>query len=99
MCSLLFRYALRRRTFGKTLIEHPVIRAKVGEMARQIESTHAMLELLTYQMTKMPKKEQMTKLAADSALIKVQVRQAWLLSHSHFLREASAHQELRKRSA
>ena len=66
------RYALRRRTFGKTLIEHPVIRAKVGEMARQIESTHAMLELMTYQMTQMTKKEQMTKLAADSALIKVQ---------------------------
>merc|ERR1711959_622238 len=66
------KYALRRRTFGKTLVEHPVIRAKIGEMARQIESTHAMLELLTYQMTKMSKKDQMTKLAADCALIKVQ---------------------------
>ncbi|QDZ20687.1 acyl-CoA dehydrogenase [Chloropicon primus] len=66
------RYALRRRTFGKTLVEHPVIRAKIGEMARQIESTHAMLELMTYQMTQMSKEEQMTKLAADSALIKVQ---------------------------
>jgi len=66
------RYALRRRTFGKTLVEHPVIRAKIGEMARQIESTHAMLELLTYQMTQMSKEDQMTKLAADCALIKVQ---------------------------
>merc|ERR1711970_764529 len=34
--------------------------------------THAMLELLTYQMTQMSKEDQMTKLAADCALIKVQ---------------------------
>ena len=66
------KYALRRRTFGKTLVEHPVIRAKLGEMARQIESTHAMLELLTYQMCTMSKEDQNTKLAADCALIKVQ---------------------------
>mmetsp|Transcript_44263 Transcript_44263/g.140854 ORF Transcript_44263/g.140854 Transcript_44263/m.140854 type:complete len:111 (-) Transcript_44263:88-420(-) len=41
-------------------------------MARQVESTHAMLEHLTYQMTRMSKQEQMTKLARDCALIKVQ---------------------------
>ena len=44
-----FRYAHRRRTFGKALVEHPVIRWKLAEMARQIEATHAALEALTYQ--------------------------------------------------
>ena len=49
-----------------------MIRWKIAEMARQVESTHAMLEHLTYQMTRMSKQEQMTKLARDCALIKVQ---------------------------
>merc|ERR1719281_1587877 len=33
------QYAERRRTFGKTLMEHPVIRWKVAEMARQVQAT------------------------------------------------------------
>jgi alkylation response protein AidB-like acyl-CoA dehydrogenase len=44
-----FKYAHRRRTFGKKLIEHPVIRAKLADMARQIDATHAMMETITYQ--------------------------------------------------
>jgi len=66
------QYASRRRTFGKTLMEHPVIRWKVAEMARQIEATHCALELLTYQMTRMSKEEQNADLGADCALLKVQ---------------------------
>jgi len=65
-----FRYAQRRKTFGKTLLEHPVIRWKLAEMARQIESTHAMLESLTYQFATMSKAEQNAQLAGDCALIK-----------------------------
>jgi len=65
-----FRYAQKRKTFGKTLLEHPVIRWKLAEMARQIESTHAMLETLTYQMCTMDKAEQNAQLAGDCALIK-----------------------------
>ena len=30
------KYANKRRTFGKKLIEHPVIRMKLAHMARQI---------------------------------------------------------------
>ena len=30
-----FKYAHRRRTFGKRLVEHPVIRAKLADMVRQ----------------------------------------------------------------
>ena len=56
-----FKYALKRKTFGKTLMEHPVIRWKIAEMARQVESTHAQLENLTYQMCTMSKKDAMEK--------------------------------------
>lgn len=44
-----FKYAMKRSTFGKKLIEHPVIRLKIAEMARQVECTHAQLENITYQ--------------------------------------------------
>ena len=66
------KYAMKRRTFGKRLIEHPVIRWKLAEMARQVEATHAALETLTYQMCTMNKTEQNAKLGGDIALLKAQ---------------------------
>jgi len=65
-----FKYAQKRKTFGKRLIEHPVIRWKLAEMARQIETTHAMLEHLTYQMCTMTKEEASERLGGATALIK-----------------------------
>ena len=65
-----FRYAMKRKTFGKRLIDHPVIRWKIAEMARQIETTHAMLEHITYQLCSMTKDEAATKLGGSCALIK-----------------------------
>jgi len=65
------RFALKRKTFGKTLTEHPVIRWKLAEMARQVEATHAALENLTYQLQTMPH-EEATQLAPDICLLKVQ---------------------------
>ncbi len=56
-----FKYALKRKTFGKVLMEHPVIRAKIAEMARQVECTHSQLENITYQMCTMSKKDAMEK--------------------------------------
>lgn len=38
------KFAHKRKTFGKRLIDHPVIRNKLAHMARQVESTHAWLE-------------------------------------------------------
>jgi alkylation response protein AidB-like acyl-CoA dehydrogenase len=61
-----FKYALKRKTFGKTLMEHPVIRAKIGEMARQVECTHAQLENITYQMCTLSKKDAMEKVRHHS---------------------------------
>jgi len=44
------KYARVRKTFGKRLIDHQVIRHKIAEMARHVESTHALLEQTAYQM-------------------------------------------------
>jgi len=67
-----FKYAIKRRTFGKPLSEHPVIRHKLGEMVRQIEANHAILESLTYQMNAMSKDEASRSLGGLTALTKVQ---------------------------
>lgn len=66
------RYAHKRKTFGQRLIDHPVIRLKLGHMARQVEATQAWIEYVTYQMTKMNKKEQAERLGGPMALLKVQ---------------------------
>lgn len=41
------KHAFKRKTFGKRLIEHPVIRFKLAQMARQVEAAHAWLESIT----------------------------------------------------
>merc|ERR1711959_22876 len=67
-----FKHAQRRKTFGKLLIEHPVIRWKLAEMSRQLEASYAQLEALTYQMLTMSKEEQNVKLGGETALLKAQ---------------------------
>eukprot|EP01122_Echinamoeba_exundans_P012860 TRINITY_DN54_c2_g1_i1.p1 TRINITY_DN54_c2_g1~~TRINITY_DN54_c2_g1_i1.p1 ORF type:complete len:528 (+),score=134.02 TRINITY_DN54_c2_g1_i1:103-1686(+) len=69
------KWAMKRRTFGKTLSEHGVIRNKLGHMIRQVESTHAWLESLTLQMCDLPHAEQSIKLAGPIALLKAQSSQ------------------------
>lgn len=44
------QFARQRKTFGKRLIDHQVIRHKIAEMARLTEATWAMAENLAYQM-------------------------------------------------
>jgi len=48
-----WKYAQVRTTFGKPLIQQPVIRQKLAEMARQVEATHALLEQVAFQMKSM----------------------------------------------
>lgn len=43
------KYGYKRKTFGKRLVDHPVLRNKLAHMARQIEATHNWLENLVYQ--------------------------------------------------
>lgn len=45
------KYSSKRSTFGIKLREHPVIRAKLSNMAMKIESTHAWIESVIYQST------------------------------------------------
>lgn len=66
------KYAHKRSTFGKKLIDHPVIRLKLGHMARQIEATHNWLENLIYQCGTMGETEAMFKLGGAIAGLKAQ---------------------------
>jgi len=66
------KFANKRKTFGKTLIQHPVIRWKIAEMVRMIESTHNWLENVAYQLNTMSKVEANLKLGGPTALLKVQ---------------------------
>ncbi|KAI9015387.1 putative acyl-CoA dehydrogenase [Hyaloraphidium curvatum] len=65
-------YAHRRKTFGKNLIEHPVIRDKFAQMARQIEATAAWADFLTHQFNLMPKDLANTRLGGHTSLLKLQ---------------------------
>lgn len=65
----------KRVTFGKKLVDHPVIRNKLAHMARQIEATHAWMESLIFQSTRMPQDQQMLKLGGPIALLKAQSTQ------------------------
>jgi len=66
------KFASKRKTFGKALIQHDVIRWKLAEMVRMIESTHAWLENVTYQLNTMHNMEATYKLGGVTALLKVQ---------------------------
>jgi alkylation response protein AidB-like acyl-CoA dehydrogenase len=66
------KYAIKRRTFGKPLIQHQVIRHKLAEMASRVESTWSWLESITYQLTIMDRKTASYQLSGSVALIKAQ---------------------------
>lgn len=66
------KYAHKRRTFGKKLIDHPVIRLKLAHMARQIEASYNWLENITYQCQTMDETEAMLKLGGAIAGLKAQ---------------------------
>ena len=65
-------HAHRRKTFGKLLAEHQVIRFKLGDMARQIEACQAWLENIAFQVETMHPREADLKLGGPAALLKVQ---------------------------
>jgi len=73
------KHAFKRKTFGKRLIEHPVIRFKLAQMAKQVEAAHAWLELITYQMKVLPHSEQNRVLGGPIALIKAHASQVFEL--------------------
>lgn len=66
------KYAHKRKTFGKRLIDHPVIRMKLAHMARQIEATYNWLENMIFQCQCMEETEAMLKLGGAIAGLKAQ---------------------------
>ncbi|PPJ58947.1 hypothetical protein CBER1_04089 [Cercospora berteroae] len=66
------KYAHKRKTFGKKLIDHPVIRLKLAHMARQIEASYSWLENMIFQCQKMNETEAMLKLGGAIAGLKAQ---------------------------
>jgi alkylation response protein AidB-like acyl-CoA dehydrogenase len=70
-------YAHKRKTFGKKLIDHPVIRNKLAHMIRKIEATHAWMEYLIYQTIVMPKEQALLRLGGPIALLKAQSTQTF----------------------
>ncbi len=69
------KYSHKRKTFGKRLIDHPVIRNKIAHMARHVEATHAWMENLIFQSMRMPGQEGMMRLGGAIALLKAQATQ------------------------
>ncbi|EFW17827.1 hypothetical protein D8B26_004837 [Coccidioides posadasii str. Silveira] len=66
------KYAHKRRTFGKRLIDHPVIRMKLAHMARQIEASHNWLENIIYQCQNYEDMEASLRLGGAIAGLKAQ---------------------------
>jgi alkylation response protein AidB-like acyl-CoA dehydrogenase len=71
------KYAHKRKTFGKRLVDHPVIRNKFAHMIRQVEATHAWMESLAYQAQHMPPEIQAIRLGGPIALCKAQSTQTF----------------------
>ncbi|PVF94519.1 acyl-CoA dehydrogenase [Serendipita vermifera] len=67
-----WKHALTRKTFGKTLMSHQVIRAKFASMVRAVESCHAWLEELAWHIKVTPNAFEKPEVGARIALVKVQ---------------------------
>jgi len=66
------KYANKRVTFGKKLVEHPVIRMKLAQMARNVEACHNWMENIVYQCQMMGSTESMLRLGGAIAGLKAQ---------------------------
>ncbi|CAK9009823.1 unnamed protein product [Durusdinium trenchii] len=62
-------FSNKRATFGKKLIEHPVIRWKLAEMTRQVEALHHWLENMTFQLCMMPKDQDRPMSSRDLGVV------------------------------
>ncbi|KAK4053684.1 hypothetical protein OIV83_001340 [Microbotryomycetes sp. JL201] len=66
-----YEYATERKTFGKRLIEQPIIRSKLADMAQVVERNHAWIEQVAYHMHVTAKAQADRDLAGIGALLKV----------------------------
>ena len=65
-------WAKERKTFGKQLIKHQVIRHKIANMSKKLLEAQSFLERVAYQMMNDPYGERDKSIARNVALLKVQ---------------------------
>ncbi|GME49438.1 Monooxygenase FAD-binding protein [Neofusicoccum parvum] len=63
-------YALSRETFGKKLVDHPVIRFKFAHMSRETEALQSWIESLIYQLGALSAEDGSLYLAGPTAQLK-----------------------------
>jgi len=68
-------YARTRKTFGRYLIQHQVIRHKIMNMSRQVLAVHTFMEWCAYRMNKASLSALDHALVKDLSLLKVQATQ------------------------
>lgn len=80
----------KRKAFGKKLEDQPVVRYKIANMAREVETTHAFLESLAFRIVAVERAGEdwitpLLRLGAEAALAKVQATRCF----EHCAREAA----------
>lgn len=65
-----FQYCLKREAFGKTLMDQPVVRHRLAKAGAELETMHAWVEQILYQLCHMSKEEGDLKLGGVTALAK-----------------------------
>lgn len=74
----------KRETFGQKLIDHAVIRNKLGHMTRKVEATHAWIESILYQCKTLDPKTSQLVLGGPIALLKAQSTQTFEFCARYF---------------
>ena len=77
-------YAKRRKTFGKLMVQHPVVRYKLATMMRHVEVTQSYIESLIYRLAIAESNNddwfnQLLNAGAEAALCKVQATKTFEL--------------------
>jgi acyl-CoA dehydrogenase len=70
--SSAFEYCLKRKAFGKTLMDQPVVRHRLAKAGAALETHWAWVEQFVYQLTKLSEKEANIELGGFTALCKAQ---------------------------
>lgn len=68
--SAAVQYCLKREAFGKTLMDQPVVRHRLAKAGAELETMHAWVEQILYQLCHMSKEEGDLRLGGITALAK-----------------------------
>lgn len=68
--STAFQYCLKREAFNKTLMDQPVVRHRLAQAGAELETMHAWVEQILYQLCHLSKEEGDRRLGGITALAK-----------------------------